>query len=131
MTLVDGSYHDVDSSEMAFKIAGSMAVKEAAKKAGMVLLEPIMSVEVVVPDDFVGAVTGDLNSRRGRISRSEIRHGMQVIGADVPLAAMFGYSTDLRSITQGRASYTMEFARYDPAPKNITDEVIKKAQGGS
>ena len=131
VTLVDGSYHDVDSSEMAFKIAGSMAVKEAAKKAGMVLLEPIMSVEVVVPDDFVGAVTGDLNSRRGRISRSEIRHGMQVIGADVPLAAMFGYSTDLRSITQGRASYTMEFARYDPAPKNITDEVIKKAQGGS
>ena len=129
-TLFDGSFHDVDSSEIAFKIAGSMALKEAAKNAGPVLLEPIMSVEVVVPEDFVGVVTGDLNGRRGRIHRTEVRQDSQVIGAEVPLATMFGYSTDLRSITQGRASYTMQFAHYEPAPKNIADEVVKKIQGG-
>ncbi len=128
--LFDGSYHDVDSSEMAFKIAGSMALKEGAKKAGPVLLEPIMDVEVVVPEDFVGVVTGDLNSRRGRINRSEVRHGSQVIGATVPLANMFGYATDLRSITQGRANYTMQFSHYEPAPRNVAEEVIKKSQGG-
>ncbi len=128
--LIDGSYHDVDSSEMAFKIAGSMALKDGAKKAGITLLEPIMSVEVVSPDDFLGAVTGDLNARRGRISRSEVRAGSQIIGATVPLASMFGYATDLRSMTQGRATYTMQFSHYDPAPRNIAEEVIKKAQGG-
>ncbi|MDZ4224610.1 MAG: elongation factor G, partial [bacterium] len=128
--LFDGSYHDVDSSEMAFKIAGSMALKDGAKKAGLVLLEPIMDVEVVVPEDFVGPVTGDLNSRRGRINRSEVRHGTQAIGAMVPLANMFGYATDLRSITQGRANYTMQFSHYEPAPKNVAEEVVKKSQGG-
>ncbi|OGQ03963.1 MAG: translation elongation factor G [Deltaproteobacteria bacterium RIFCSPLOWO2_12_FULL_44_12] len=130
VALTDGSYHDVDSSEMAFKIAASMALKEGAKKAGITLLEPIMSVEVVVPEDFVGPVTGDLNSRRGRINRNEVRHGSQVIGAQVPLANMFGYSTDLRSVTQGRANYSMEFSHYEPAPRNVADEVIKKSQGG-
>ena len=128
--LFDGSYHDVDSSEMAFKIAGSMALKEGAEKAGLVLLEPIMDVEVVVPEDFVGPVTGDINSRRGRINRNEVRHGAQVIGAMVPLANMFGYATDLRSITQGRANYTMQFSRYEPAPRNVAEEVVKKSQGG-
>ncbi len=130
VSLLDGSYHEVDSSEMAFKIAASMALKEGAKKSGLVLLEPIMDVEVVCPDDFLGAVTGDLNSRRGRINRSEIRAGSQIIGATVPLASMFGYATDLRSVTQGRATYTMQFSHYDPAPKNVTEEVVKKAQGG-
>ncbi|MBI4124534.1 MAG: elongation factor G [Deltaproteobacteria bacterium] len=126
----DGSYHEVDSSEMAFKIAASMALKDGVKKAGVTLLEPIMSVEVVSPDDFLGAVTGDLNARRGRISRSEVRAGSQVIGAMVPLASMFGYATDLRSMTQGRATYTMQFSHYDPAPRSVAEEVIKKAQGG-
>ncbi len=127
--LFDGSFHEVDSSEMAFKIAGSIALKEGAKKAGLVLLEPIMSVEVVVPGDFVGSVTGDLNARRGQIGRSDILMDSQVIGAEVPLASMFGYSTDLRSMTQGRATYTMEFAHYEAAPKQITEEVVKKTQG--
>ena len=127
--LFDGSFHEVDSSEMAFKIAGSMALKEGMKKAGCVLLEPIMLVEVVVPEDFVGAVTGDLNARRGHITRNEIRAGCQVIGVEVPLACMFGYATDLRSMTQGRATYTMEFAHYEPAPKHVTEEVVRKAQG--
>ena len=105
----DGSYHDVDSSEMAFKIAGSMGFKEGAAKAGAVLLEPIMKVEVVVPEDYMGDVMGDLSSRRGRIMGMESRGGAQVINAHVPLANMFGYSTDLRSATQGRATYTMHF----------------------
>ena len=111
-TLIDGSYHDVDSSEMAFKIAGSMAFKEAARKAKPVLLEPIMAVEVVTPEDYLGDVMGDLSSRRGRSGGSTQRGNSQVIGAQVPLSEMFGYATDLRSRTQGRATYTMQFDSY-------------------
>jgi elongation factor G len=128
-TLFDGSYHDVDSSEMAFKIAGSIGFKEAARKAGPVLLEPIMNVEAVLPEDYFGAVTGDLNSRRGRIMKTEVRAGSQVIDAQVPLANMFGYATDLRSQTQGRATFTMQFEHYEAVPKNIAEEIIAKAQG--
>jgi elongation factor G len=129
VTLYDGSYHEVDSSEIAFKIAGSMAVKEAASKASPVLLEPIMKVEVVVPEEFMGSVMGDLNSRRGRIETSEPRAGSQVITAVVPLSEMFGYSTDLRSMTQGRATYSMHFFRYEQAPKLVSDEIVAKVQG--
>ena len=125
----DGSYHDVDSSEMAFKIAGSMGFKEGAAKAGPVLLEPIMKVEVVVPEDYMGDVMGDLNSRRGRIMGMESRAGAQVINAHVPLANMFGYATDLRSATQGRATYTMVFDHYEQVPKAISEEVVAKAKG--
>ncbi len=128
-TLYDGSFHDVDSSEIAFKIAGSMCVKEAARKATPVLLEPIMDVEVVVPEDFMGSVTGDLNARRGRIMHTEVRAGSYVIKAQVPLANMFGYATDLRSQTQGRATFTMQFGRYEAVPKNIGEEIIAKSQG--
>jgi elongation factor G len=126
VTLYDGSYHDVDSSEMAFKIAGSMGFKAGAQNASPVLLEPIMKVEVVTPEDYLGDVMGDLNRRRG------ITHGMddspsgKIIRAEVPLAEMFGYSTDLRSATQGRATYSMEFEKYSEAPANIADAVIKK-----
>jgi elongation factor G len=129
VTLIDGSYHDVDSSEMAFKIAGSMAFKEACQKAGAQILEPIMSVEVVVPEEYMGDVIGDLNSRRGRIMGMESRAGAQVVSAMVPLAQMFGYSTDLRSATQGRATYTMTFDHYEPAPKSVTEEIIAKIKG--
>jgi elongation factor G len=129
VTLYDGSYHDVDSSEIAFKIAGSMAVKEAASKASPVLLEPIMKIEVVVPEEFMGSVMGDLNSRRGRIETSEPRAGSQVITAVAPLSEMFGYSTDLRSMTQGRATYSMHFFRYEQAPKLVSDEIVAKVQG--
>jgi elongation factor G len=129
VALFYGSYHDVDSSEMAFKIAGSMCVKDAFKKAGPVMLEPVMDVEVVTPEDFVGTVAGDLNSRRGRIMGTEIRTGTQVIKALVPLSNMFGYATDVRSQTQGRASFTMQFKRYEQVPKNIGEEIIAKAQG--
>lgn len=125
----DGSYHDVDSSEMAFKIAGSMGFKEGAAKAGPVLLEPIMKVEVVVPEDYMGDVMGDLNSRRGRIMGMESRAGAQVINAHVPLANMFGYATDLRSATQGRATYTMVFDHYEQVPKAISEEIVAKAKG--
>lgn len=128
-TLYDGSYHEVDSSEMAFKIAGSMAFKEAAKKARPVLLEPIMSVEVVTPEEYMGDVMGDLNSRRGRIQSMEKRGNSQVIRAEVPLSEMFGYATDLRSKTQGRATYTMQFSRYEEVPKNISDAIIAKVKG--
>ncbi|MEK7851355.1 MAG: elongation factor G, partial [Deltaproteobacteria bacterium] len=128
-TIFDGSYHDVDSSEMAFKIAGSMAFKEGAAKAGPVLLEPIMAVEAVSPDDFMGDVMGDLNSRRGRIMGMNSRAGAQVIEAQVPLAEMFGYATDLRSMTQGRATYTMQFAHYEQVPKNVAEEIIAKVKG--
>ncbi len=124
-----GSYHDVDSSEMAFKIAGSMCVKDAVKKAKPAILEPVMDVEVLTPDDFVGSVTGDLNSRRGRIMGTEIRPGIQVIKAMVPLSNMFGYATDLRSQTQGRANFTMQFNCYDQVPRNLAEEIIAKAQG--
>ncbi|RMF56291.1 MAG: elongation factor G [Calditrichaeota bacterium] len=129
VALVDGSYHEVDSSEMAFKIAGSMAVKEALKKAGSVLLEPIMDVEVVVPEEYLGEVIGDLNSRRGKVTGILPRKDAQVVEAFVPLAEMFGYATDLRSITQGRAVYTMQFDHYEPLPQNLVDEIIEKIRG--
>ena len=129
VTLFDGSYHEVDSSDMAFKICASMALKDGARKASPILLEPMMSVEVVVPEEYVGAVTGDLSSRRGHILRSEVRSGAQIIGAQVPLATMFGYSTDLRSATQGRATYTMQFSHYEPVPRGIAEEIVAKAQG--
>lgn len=129
VTLIDGSYHEVDSSEMAFKIAGSMAFKEASAKASPVLLEPIMSVEVVVPEEYMGDVIGDLNSRRGRIMGMESRAGAQVVSAMVPLAQMFGYATDLRSATQGRATYTMTFDHYEQVPKSVSEEIIAKVKG--
>jgi elongation factor G len=129
ITLYDGSYHEVDSSEMAFKIAGSMAVKEACQRAKPVLLEPIMKVEVVVPEEFMGPVVGDLNSRRGRIETTEPRAGSQVVTAYVPLSEMFGYSTDLRSKTQGRATYSMHFYHYEQAPKMVSDEIVARVQG--
>ncbi len=127
--LVDGSYHDVDSSEMAFKIAGSMAMKEAAKRAGVTLMEPIMDVEVVTPGEYMGDVMGDLSSRRGKIGGMTQRADAQVIGASVPLSEMFGYSTTLRSITQGRAVYSMQFARYAEVPKTKAQEIISEING--
>ncbi|MBI3280378.1 MAG: elongation factor G [Acidobacteria bacterium] len=128
-TLYDGSYHDVDSSEMAFKIAGSMAIKRATEKARPVLLEPIMAVEVVVPDEYMGTVNGDLISRRGRLEGMELRGTTQIIKASVPLSEMFGYATELRSRTQGRGSFTMHFGRYEEVPASIAEEIISKAQG--
>ena len=128
-TLVDGQYHDVDSSEMAFKIAGQMAFKKAAEMAKPVLLEPIMGIEVVTPEDYMGDVMGDLSSRRGRIEGMEARGNTQVIKAQVPLSEMFGYSTDLRSRTQGRATYTMQFAQYMEVPPNIASDIVKRVRG--
>ncbi len=128
-TLYDGSYHDVDSNEMAFKIAGSMAFKEAARKGSPVLLEPVMAVEVVVPEEYMGTIIGDLSSRRGRIEGMEHRAGSQVIKAIVPLAEMFGYATNMRSSTQGRATYSMHFARYEEAPRSVAEEIVAKVQG--
>jgi elongation factor G len=130
-TLYDGSYHDVDSNEMAFKIAGSMAFKEAARKASPVLLEPVMSVEVVVPEEYMGTIIGDLSSRRGRIEGIEHRAGSQVIKAMVPLAEMFGYATNMRSSTQGRATFSMHFSRYEEAPRAVAEEIVAKVQGKS
>jgi elongation factor G len=127
--LYDGSYHDVDSSEMAFKIAGSMALQDGCKKAGSVLLEPIMKLEVIVPEEYLGDVVGNLNSRRGKISGIMPRKDAQVVAAMAPLGEMFGYATELRSISQGRAIYTMQFSHYEPVPKNIADEIIEKAKG--
>jgi elongation factor G len=127
--LYDGSYHDVDSSEMAFKIAGSMAFQDAAKRAKPVLLEPVMRVEVVVPKDYMGDVMGNLASRRGQIQSQEDRGGTQIIAARVPLSEMFGYATDLRSRTQGRATYSMHFDRYEPAPQNVAEEVVARMHG--
>jgi elongation factor G len=124
--LVFGSYHDVDSSEQAFYVAGSMAIKEACQKASPVLLEPIMAVEVVTPEEYLGDVMGDLNGRRGRVSTLEARANAQVIRANVPLSAMFGYATDLRSKTQGRATFTMQFDHYEQVPASIAEEVVKK-----
>ena len=124
-TLVDGSYHEVDSSEMAFKIAGSMAFKEGCRKADPVLLEPIMRVDVVVPETYMGDVMGDLNSRRGRIEGMENRSGAQVITSHVPLANMFGYATELRSRTQGRGVFTMQFGHYEEVPRSIQESVLK------
>ena len=129
VSLLDGSYHEVDSSEMAFKIAGSMAFKEAVRRAKPVLLEPIMQVEVVTPEEYMGAVHGDLASRRGRIASMEARGSSQVIRANVPLATMFGYATDLRSATQGRATYTMQFARYEEVPTSLAEEIMAKVAG--
>ncbi|MBI5076511.1 MAG: elongation factor G [Nitrospirae bacterium] len=129
VTLTDGSYHEVDSSEMAFKIAGSMGFKECAKKAKPIILEPIMNVEVVTPEDYMGDVIGDLNSRRGKIQNMEQRGKAQVIKSQVPLSEMFGYATDLRSRTQGRATYTMQFANYDEVPKGIAEGIIAKVKG--
>ncbi|ADL67998.1 elongation factor G [Thermoanaerobacterium thermosaccharolyticum] len=126
VSLVDGSYHEVDSSDMAFKIAGSMAFKEGMKKGGAVLLEPIMEVEVVVPEEYMGDVMGDINSRRGRIEGMMDRAGAKVIRGMVPLAEMFGYATDLRSKTQGRGTYTMQFSHYEEVPKNIADQILEK-----
>jgi elongation factor G len=129
VTLYDGSYHDVDSSEMAFKIAGSLAIKEAVKRAKPVLLEPIMAVEVVVPEEYMGDVIGDLNSRRGRIEGMELRGTTQIIKSSVPLSEMFGYATDVRSRTQGRGSFTMHFGRYEEVPGAIAEEIVSKVQG--
>ena len=129
VALLDGSYHEVDSSEIAFRIAGSMAFKDATAKANPVILEPVMAVEVVVPEEFSGSVFGDLNSRRGKIQGMDSRAGAQIITATVPLAEMFGYATDLRSMTQGRATYTMQFSHYEPVPQLISEEITAKAVG--
>ena len=128
-TVYDGSFHEVDSSEAAFKIAGSMAFKAAAEKSNPVLLEPYVKVEVTVPEEYMGDVIGDLNSRRGKIEGMEARLGAQVITAHVPLSEMFGYATDLRSKTQGRGNYSMEVAYYDEVPKNIADAIVTKIKG--
>jgi elongation factor G len=130
VTLFDGSYHEVDSSEMAFKIAGSMAIKNACNKAKPVLLEPIMAIEVVTPEEYMGDVIGDLNSRRGRIQTMMQRSNVRVVAAQVPLSSMFGYATDLRSKTQGRATYTMQFSHYEEVPKNISEDIVTKVRGG-
>jgi elongation factor G len=127
--LVDGSYHDVDSSEMAFKIAGSMAFQAALKKANPVILEPIFSVEVVTPEEYMGSVVGDLNSRRGRIEGMGTRSDAQVVKVTVPLSEMFGYATSLRSLSQGRAIYTMHFSHYDEVPTSVGEEIIEKHRG--
>src|SRR5205085_5418226 len=129
VSLYDGSYHEVDSSEMAFKLAASIAFKEGCRKAHPVLLEPIMKVEVVLPDEYMGDIIGDLSARRGHIEGMEARPGTQIVKALVPLSSMFGYATDMRSRTQGRATYTMHFAHYEEVPKQIADEIIARAQG--
>jgi len=131
VTMVDGSYHDVDSSEMAFKIAGSMAIKEAVMKASPVLLEPMMKVEVEVPEDFIGSVIGDLNSRRGQIEGQDTDQGNAKVTAKVPLAEMFGYATDIRSKTQGRGIFSMEFSSYDEVPRNVAETIIAKSKGNA
>ena len=133
VTLIDGKFHEVDSSEMAFRTAGYMALKEACRKGAAILLEPIMDVEVVAPDDFLGDVLGDLTARRGKILGMESRSGIQTVGVRVPLARMFGYATDLRSLTQGRATFTMQFSHYEPAPQSVTEKVVSesKKSGGA
>ena len=127
-TLFDGSFREVDSSEMAFKIAGSMALKDAVEKADPVILEPVMRVEVTMPEEFMGDVIGDLNARRGHMEGMDNRSGTQIVRAFVPLATMFGYVTDLRSMTQGRASSSMEFSHYAEVPKGVGDELVQKAR---
>jgi elongation factor G len=129
VTLYDGSYHDVDSSELAFKMAGALATREGVKKANPVLLEPVMKVEVTTPEEYLGDVIGDLNSKRGRVESMDERNGVRVITAFVPLAEMFGYTTSLRSMTQGRASSTMELAHYDEVPPHVAEAVIAKQNG--
>jgi elongation factor G len=130
-TLVDGSFHEVDSSEMAFKIAGSMAIKDGVMKASPVLLEPMMKVEVEVPEDFLGDVMGDLNSRRGQIEGMGSEQGIAKVTAKVPLAEMFGYATDIRSKTQGRGIFSMEFSHYDEVPRNVAEAIIAKSKGNA
>ncbi|MDP6561991.1 MAG: elongation factor G, partial [Candidatus Peribacteraceae bacterium] len=130
INLYDGSYHDVDSSEMSFKTVSAVGFREAAKKAKPVILEPIMKVEVVTPEEFLGDVMGDLSSRRGMIKEQSDRGTAKVILADVPLASMFGYATEVRSMTQGRANYSMEFGHYDKVPGNVAEEIVKKRGGG-
>jgi elongation factor G len=129
--LVDGSFHEVDSSEMAFKIAGSMAIKDGVMKASPVLLEPMMKVEVEVPEDFLGDVMGDLNSRRGQIEGMGSDAGIAKVTAKVPLAEMFGYATDIRSKTQGRGIFSMEFSHYDEVPRNVAEAIIAKSKGNA
>jgi elongation factor G len=126
VALIDGSYHDVDSSAMAFELAGSLCLREAARKAGPILLEPMMAVEVVTPEDYMGAVIGDLNARRGKITGMEPQAGVQTLAAEVPLSTMFGYATELRSATQGRATYTMEFSHYAPVPAHLSEEIVMR-----
>jgi elongation factor G len=130
-TLVDGSYHDVDSSEMAFKIAGSMAIKEAVMKASPVLLEPMMKVEVEVPEDYLGTVMGNLISRRGQIEGQGVEQGIAKVTTKVPLAEMFGYATDIRSMTQGRGIFTMEFSHYEEVPRSVAEAIIAKNKGNA
>jgi elongation factor G len=130
VTLFDGSFHEVDSSEMAFKVAGSMAIKNASQKAKPVLLEPVMGIEVVTPEDYMGDVIGDLNSRRGKIQTMNQRANVRVVSAQVPLSSMFGYATDLRSKTQGRATYTMQFSHYEEVPKSVSEDIVTKVRGG-
>jgi elongation factor G len=129
VSVLDGAYHEVDSSEMAFKICGSICVKEACRRAKSVLLEPVMAVEVVVPDEYMGPVNGDLISRRGQLEGTEIQGSTQMIRASVPLSDMFGYARELRSRTQGRGSFTMHFARYEEVPRSIAEEIVAKVQG--
>jgi elongation factor G len=129
VTLLNGSYHEVDSSELSFKIAGSMALRAAAEKAQPVLLEPIMSLEVVMPEEYMGDVIADLSSRRGRIAGIQLRGTSQIIRARVPLKEMFGYATEMRSRTQGRGSFTMHFGRYEEVPASIAEEIINRVQG--
>ncbi|MHC4430030.1 MAG: translation factor GTPase family protein, partial [Planctomycetota bacterium] len=131
VTILDGSSHDVDSSELAFKIAASMAFKEAAGRAGAILLEPVVSVEIVTPEEFLGDVIGDVNGRRGKVERMEAHSGTQIINVRVPLSTMFGYATDLRSLTQGRANYTMQFSHYEQAPQSVQEEIIGKIRGAA
>jgi elongation factor G len=128
-TLLDGAAHDVDSSEMAFKIAGSMAIQDAARKANPVLLEPVMAVEVVTPEDFLGDVIGDLSRRRGKVQGQDQRGNALAVQAFVPLGEMFGYATELRSMTQGRATYTMQFEHYEEVPTNIAEEIVEHRSG--
>jgi elongation factor G len=128
-SLVGGSFHDVDSSDIAFRIAGSMAVQDAVKNSTPILLEPIMRVEISAAEEYTGAVIGDLSGRRGAVNRMEARAGLQVIGAEVPLSSMFGYATDLRSATQGRASFTMQFERYADVPAALSQEIVARLRG--
>jgi len=129
VTVVDGSYHDVDSNEMAFKVAGSMGFRNAAAAAGPVLLEPVMEVEVITPEDYMGDIVGDLNRRRGKVLGMGDRGNAKVVDSEVPLSEMFGYSTNLRSMSQGRAVYTMQFKHYEEVPKNIADEIVASVKG--
>jgi elongation factor G len=126
VTLIDGSFHEVDSSEMAFKIAASMGFKEGTRRANPILLEPLMSIEITVPEEFMGQVVSDVNARRGKTTKVEYRGGTNVIVGEVPLANMFGYATDLRSLTQGRATFTMQFSHYSPVPQSVSEGILSE-----